>query len=252
MDGNYIIAIRKKDGKIVTIADLTPAEQGLNCGCVCYGCRTDLVAKMGNIRRWHFAHNGSGCDAKKVNITGLYQLVFEYLSEKRPLLLPTVGLCYNLTYDGNPDHAKTPLPITENTAAKRIHVCSPYPQDSKGEPLIKEPKPWKLTSPELSMCSEGYPDAIIDTAESRELALCIIPPKMIHKNVIATRYKELPTIILDLSEVNIQELTHQYLYDSIMQDPSFFYWIHYPKAQEHYQEIYAKSFEACKNMLFGL
>ena len=248
---NYF-AIRKSDGKRITIADLSPEEKGLKCGCVCPECDVDFQARMGSKREWHFAHNSKGCDAKKVNMNGLYQLVFEYISEKQTLLLPTVGLCYDLTYDGNPDHANTPSFIKESNSDKRIQLCSPYSPDNKGEPLIEKPIMWKLTSPELSMCSEGYPDAIIDTAQNREIALCIIPPKAVHKNVKASKYKELPTIILDLSEVNMQELTYQYLCDSIMTTPSFFKWIHYPKAKERYADIYKRSDEACIKMLYRL
>ncbi len=241
MDDTYIIAIRKKNGELVTIADLTPDEQGLKCGCVCYECHTDLVAKMGKIRRWHFAHNGTGCDAKKVNISGLYQLVFEYLSEKRTLLLPTVGLVYDAAKDG--------IPITKSNVASRVLTVSPYYDHYVGKPIIKEPIIWELTAPELSMSNEGYPEAIIDTAENSELALRIIPPKMVHKNVIPSEYRNLPTVILNLSEVDIRELSHQYLYESIMTDPSFFYWIHYPKAKQYYPIIYNESHEECVKKL---
>lgn len=237
MHDPYYFAIRKTDGKRVSIADLSPAERGLNCGCICSGCHADLQARMGTKNRWHFAHTSKGCDATKVNVTGLYQFVFEYLSEKRTLLLPTVGLVYDAAKDG--------IPITKSNVASRVSTVSPYYDHYVGKPIIKEPIIWELKSPELSMSNEGYPEAIIDTAENSELALCIIPPKMVHKNVIPSEYRNLPTVILNLSEVDIRELSHQYLYESIMTDPSFFYWIHYPKAKQYYPNIYKESHEEC-------
>ena len=46
-----------KNGELLA-ADQVP--RGLNCGLVCPVCRTELVARQGEIKAWHFAHYGDG------------------------------------------------------------------------------------------------------------------------------------------------------------------------------------------------
>ena len=240
-------AIRKADGKRVSIADLSLDDRGLNCGCKCTFCQTDLQARMGTKNRWHFAHTSKGCDAEKVNMTGLYQLVYEYLAGNGSFPLPTVGLCFDLTYDSI--HKRDIVPITKSNASTRIQFRSPYPQNSKGKVFIKTPIPWQLKSPEISYASTGLPNAIIDTDSKQELALRIIPPKDVRKNVKAAAQDNYPTIILDLSGIDIMDLSSQYLRENIMSDPKFFYWIYYPKAKDLYPAIYKDSFAACAEKL---
>lgn len=52
-----------KDGEIIHITMLDEKQRGLNCGCVCPECGQPLVARMGEINTWHFAHKSeSNCD----------------------------------------------------------------------------------------------------------------------------------------------------------------------------------------------
>ena len=51
-----------RNGKIVMIADLKESERGARCGCVCPYCKAHFVARLGEVRQPHFAHNGKPCD----------------------------------------------------------------------------------------------------------------------------------------------------------------------------------------------
>ncbi|MDN3637571.1 competence protein CoiA family protein [Simiduia curdlanivorans] len=48
------IAIDIATGKRVDVADVA---NGADCGCVCQSCEIDVVAKQGDLKAWHFAHN---------------------------------------------------------------------------------------------------------------------------------------------------------------------------------------------------
>ena len=54
-----------RDGKVVSIADITDSERGLKCNCVCPFCETRLEAKMGKTRKHHFAHHNASCNIRK-------------------------------------------------------------------------------------------------------------------------------------------------------------------------------------------
>jgi hypothetical protein len=65
-------------------------ERGAACGCVCPECGSPLVAKQGNEKDWHFAHEGGQerpeCEAGAINM--LRRLAVEYLRGQPTLDLP--------------------------------------------------------------------------------------------------------------------------------------------------------------------
>jgi hypothetical protein len=54
-DGLNLIAFgrRQDDGVLVSVEDV---PRGQDCGCVCPSCNLPLVARMGDVNVWHFAH----------------------------------------------------------------------------------------------------------------------------------------------------------------------------------------------------
>lgn len=65
-------------------------ERGLACACFCDACGSPLVARRGDVREWHFAHEASQerpeCIAGAVNL--LRRLAIEHLYSLAPLQLP--------------------------------------------------------------------------------------------------------------------------------------------------------------------
>jgi hypothetical protein len=53
-DKPMVWAVRKADGSIVHVAQLTKAERGLNCECECPACRSDLQAVNAGVGADHF------------------------------------------------------------------------------------------------------------------------------------------------------------------------------------------------------
>ncbi len=65
-------------------------ERGAACGCVCPVCRSPLVAKQGDVRDWHFAHEANQerpeCETGALNM--LRRLAAEHVRAQERLLLP--------------------------------------------------------------------------------------------------------------------------------------------------------------------
>ncbi|MEO8124444.1 MAG: competence protein CoiA family protein [Burkholderiales bacterium] len=65
-------------------------ERGAACGCRCPECGSPLVAKQGNEKEWHFAHEGGQerpeCEAGAINM--LRRLAVEYLRAQPALEFP--------------------------------------------------------------------------------------------------------------------------------------------------------------------
>jgi hypothetical protein len=76
-----------RDGAMRFIGEV---ERGAACGCSCPECGSPLVAKQGNEKDWHFAHEGGQerpeCEAGAINM--LRRLAVEYLRGQPTLELP--------------------------------------------------------------------------------------------------------------------------------------------------------------------
>ena len=92
------LGVDKQTGNIVLIDDLSENQRGLKCNCVCPECKTDLVAKMGQVTAHHFAHH-KGDETKSCQETALH-LLGKYVLSK----LNRISLCsYKLGCKGKWD-----------------------------------------------------------------------------------------------------------------------------------------------------
>jgi hypothetical protein len=82
-----LFAALGRDGSMRFIGEV---ERGAACGCTCPECGSPLVAKHGNEKEWHFAHEGGQerpeCEAGAHNM--LRRLAVEYLQGQQVLELP--------------------------------------------------------------------------------------------------------------------------------------------------------------------
>lgn len=76
-----------KDDKLIPIDGV---ESGLKCGCICPYCKVKLIARKGQIKIHHFAHD-RGADCGKAYETALHLLAKEIIKESKTIILPE---CY--------------------------------------------------------------------------------------------------------------------------------------------------------------
>ena len=76
-------------------------ERGLACGCFCDACGSPLVARRGDLREWHFAHEARQerpeCIAGALNL--LRRLAIEQLSSQSSLQLPVYRETFTAQYN---------------------------------------------------------------------------------------------------------------------------------------------------------
>ncbi len=78
---HYILQALDSNGKSVFIDDV---PNGKNCGCFCSECKGALIARQGNIKAHHFAHQ-SGNDSIKCSQTALHLLAKEIIKEEKKI-----------------------------------------------------------------------------------------------------------------------------------------------------------------------
>lgn len=80
----------KTTGRLLDVAEVLKGEQ---CGCICPSCGTQLVARQGTIKEWHFAHKkdyhkGTHGPCKYSWFVALRMMIRQILSEENVLFLP--------------------------------------------------------------------------------------------------------------------------------------------------------------------
>lgn len=218
-----------RGNQIILIEDIPKSENGLRCDCVCPACKEPFEARMGDIRRHHFAHSGQGCDEINAYLTGLYMLLNEYLSSGQPLFLPPVIVSFELSAY----YYLTNENITEHTNLISIS------HDKNHEIFLYNSKTIRFTSSTIVKNSSGRPKAIIAEAHNRQLAIRITPPDTVCKFGTVSQYQDYPTIEIDLSSAAdmIQKSQKSTFFKYLMSHHAIYNWIYNPKISKAYPQI---------------
>lgn len=78
------VRIGVRDGQCVGINEV---ERGRKCGCICAACGHQLVARQGEIRAWHFAHDVQS-DCKSMGETHIHLAAKQILRDRKKIVLP--------------------------------------------------------------------------------------------------------------------------------------------------------------------
>lgn len=125
-------ALKTSSGRIVNIDDV---ENGLQCNCICPGCKGVLVAKNNGLKKeHHFAHY-SGIECKGARMTALHSLAQQIIEEKKEIMLPDYQGEY---YKKESQRVQFDDVWLENTVKDLRPDCICIKRDHKG----KEHKLW--------------------------------------------------------------------------------------------------------------
>lgn len=222
-----------RDGNLILIEDLSKAEKGLRCNCMCPACHEPFEARMGDIRRHHFAHSGEGCDEVNAYFAGLYMLLAEYLSSGRPLRLPPVIIGFDLSA-----HYK----ITANNVGEHTWLQSKF-VDNNREIEVYPSKFILFDEAVIQKNSNGKHLAILCKAKGRYLAVRVTSPSTVCKTTVVSKFQNYPTIEIDLSEAAdmIQRSSKEEFFRYLSNNSKIFKWIYNPVIEKKYPVIYSRS-----------
>lgn len=222
-----------RDGNLILIEDLSKAENGLRCNCVCPACHEPFEARMGDIRRHHFAHSGEGCDEVNAYLAGLYMLLADYLSSGRPLRLPPVIIGFDLSA-----HYK----ITANNVGEHTWLQSES-VDKNHEIEVYPSKSILFDEAMIQKNANGKHLAILCTAKGRHLAIRVTPPETVCKIAAVSKFLNYPTIEINLSDATdiIQRSSKEEFFRYLGNNSEIFNWVYNPVIEKKYSVIYSRS-----------
>lgn len=76
--------LRLSDQRMVDVREVL---NGVACGCICSGCRRELVAKQGAVLEWHFAH-ASGSTCGNAVESALHRMAKQLIVDRGEVYLP--------------------------------------------------------------------------------------------------------------------------------------------------------------------
>lgn len=218
-----------RNNQIILIEDISKNQNGLKCNCICPSCKEPFEARMGNIRRHHFAHSGQGCDEVNAYLTGLYMLLNEYLSNQNPIHLPPVIVAFDLSAD---------YYLSNYNIEEHIRLLSES-FDKSHEILFYPASKIHFDSSRIIKNNNSRPQAIIAEKMNKTLAIRVTPPNTVCKFGMVSKYKEYPTVEMDLSEAEdlICKSNKEAFFQYLMNNTSGCRWIYNPKIVDIYPQI---------------
>lgn len=213
-------ALRKTDGHIVMIGDLSPEQRGKACGCICPECKADFIARMGEERAPHFAHNGNACDAVKVFLNSLYQIMWEGLQENTCFSLPG---CYGF--------------FQESTGVEKLSSV-PF----EGCESIFAVCDFNVEFSEIRKNNQGVAEAlIIRDKKEHFLAVVLVPPATICKIPRPKPVEGIATIVIRIPEtLDFHHETSNQLKRILLQEKQDKEWLSSPKINKWSQQCAEK------------
>ena len=210
-----------KDGKIVTIGDISPEDNGLRCNCTCPNCGGMFLARRGSVRIPHFAHEQDAmCDEERAFVLALYRILEEGLKDA-PLRYPAL-------FAAAPD----PLPCQTRMGREALSELCSFENtalSSNYEQLIKE---WSFRAelvktngsanakPNVMLLQQTLPSGI-----QMSMAVRLLPPATMCKDFSDRPYQDIPTLIIDVSDVHFNEIKSTDLQAELLNDLDRKRWI---------------------------
>jgi hypothetical protein len=219
------LAFGIRDGRVIHISELTQAEKGEKCNCICPVCSGRLLAKIGNIRQRHFAHKTiCNCDVVHANQTGLHRLAKEIIRSNRTILVPG-------------------FTITREEIVQSV-ADSSFADDLNVESFNKEASKFEYSSVEIEKTIDNI---VADALVANDNKQCIIEVAVTHFVDETKRQKlkavGIPAFEIDLSGLVDSGQTLDEINNAVISDENIRRWVFNPKRNRQFEEMKVKFFE---------
>lgn len=214
-------AQRKTDGRIIMITDLTSKQSGKACGCICPECKSDFIARMGEVRIPHFAHNGEACDSVKAFMSALYQIMVEGLQDNPKFITPE--------WHGS---LKNIARYNKATPEQILTRCTFSKYSFENSQQIINRTEFEVCSTEILQDSKGMPKALLltESTQKHQLAIVIIPPPTLCKVPKAKPIKGFSTLAINMAnDLNIYQKNSNSMKEILLRGTQYKDWISSPK-----------------------
>lgn len=220
-----------RDGKVLSINDISENKRGLKCQCYCPGCGEPLQARLGKVKQKHFAHNNANCNLVSAQQSALHLLAKEVLQQENKMTFPELSV-------------KT----------KDIPECVDYEYVSGFE----NPKYTHIESKTITFdkvilehkISDIIPDIIVEKNGKQCLIEIAITHYIDEKKQEKINSIGLPVIEIDLGSISNDLLNIDALRKLIVYDTNNKKWCYHPEYRKAYM-IASKRFDEQYNQIIN-
>jgi len=225
-----------RDGRTIFISDLTADERGLKCNCYCPNCAGEFIARMGNVRVKHFAHSKEPCDEVIAYTTGLYNMIFQVLTNAEPLYIPALVISYTLPYGG----------VLDENSVKSIAKIAGENYDGNNRINITPGEYVHFDNVERVYNDNKTIQEIIVSVGTDKIAIKIMPPDTVCKIGSVSPHVDLATLVFDFANESdtIQTSTTELFKKILLSDKVRKYWLYNPRIEDAYSVIIDLSIKA--------
>ncbi len=193
-----------REGQLTHISDV---EKGLQCGCMCPCCDTELVARKGHRRTHHFAHYNAEPCVGAIE-TALHMISKEILASEMKIWLPAVKVIF--------DSYRKPIEISEG-------------------------RWFDLDSVQLEKRYGKIVPDLIATISGRELLIEVFVTQRVEPEKLGQiRRADVSVVEIDLSKVD-RELTRESIRDLVVGDAGIKNWLFNSRAASRHAAMMEKA-----------
>jgi len=216
-----------RDGKIVSISDISIDQKGLKCECICPSCKGKLEAcsLQGKVARYfrHFTEQGdvyAACDAVHANQSALHMLAKEILKEETFLAVPSVKIERESILTDLPGYIVRQLPpVYEFKKVTTLEITSVREETQFGSFI---------------------PDIILDTPSGYYLIEIAVTHFVDPDKAKKVANNKIPMLEIDLSGFVNREISRENLRKHLVYNIFLKKWIYYPHARNYAKAYYER------------
>lgn len=217
-----------RNGIIVLISDLSLAERGAKCGCVCPSCGGELIARMGEVVTYHFAHTKDACDETVAFMHGMFHIIMQFIQEGKEFYAPALAAS-----------CKFPSPsigMTRETIGQFVRIVPEDDEYFENIKIVAEGANVPIDNAQIVLNAKKQAEAIIIRVRKKKFAIRIKPPQICKANRPIS-YLDLPTLVFDASDIDFHSITGKGVKIETLNNPRRWTWLTNKKVELVYDEF---------------
>lgn len=225
--------LETRTGELVDVSDV---PSGKGCGCICPSCKTQLIARKGDINDWHFAHLSRGKESSTDDVcdfsffVSVRMMARQMIEHELQILLPEWTISSKTIVDFQP------IELTEKVTDSRLIKLT----------NCKVQQRYYATEVDIVGSVENIPFGVYFTHPGREVPIDLQIPAGERSGLIAISLSSMP-----MQFMNAKKEGRSYrdvLDDLLTKDTDAKSWVYHPRYQkkkdsldEEVKKIHAQS-----------
>jgi hypothetical protein len=184
---------------------------------------------MGDFMTHHFAHSKGDCDETVAFMTGMFNMIMQFVQADSEFHAPTLAVSYRFPSPG--------FRMTKENVGKFVEIVPEDHEFLHNYKIVKKGATFDVDCAELAYDKNNHIEAIIISVKQRKLAIRVQPPQSC-KDYTPLPYEDLPTLVFDASDIDFNHMKSEDIKTKMFNNPRLWSWLANKRIEEVYDAVY--------------